>query len=76
MTAANLAVFVGCTGDLHTAEVHPARRDTDMVVRVRILDARRVWNRTDYLVTPVAGRGQQWIAANRVDDLTTPGGPS
>jgi len=61
MTAANLAVFVGCAGSLHV---------DSLTVAVTILDARRVWNRTDYLVTPVRGSGQQWVSAERVTDLT------
>lgn len=63
MTAANLAIFVGCTGTL---------RSGDLKVRISIVDVRTVWNRTDYLVTPVAGSGQQWVSAERVDDLRTP----
>ena len=67
MTAANLAVFVGCTGNLDVATAGGS-----LAVRVHIIDARRVWNRTDYLVTPVAGTGQQWVSADRVTELETP----
>lgn len=68
MTAANLAVFVGCYGNLDMAAAGGT-----LAVRVTILDARRVWNRTDYLVTPVAGSGQQWVSADRVTNLTSIG---
>lgn len=62
-TAANLAVFIGCTGTLHTGDLH---------IAVTVLDARRVWDRTDYLIRPVSGSGQQWVSAARVGDLRTP----
>jgi hypothetical protein len=68
MTAANLAVFVGCTG---TWRPEPGWK-SNLTVRVNILDARKVWNRVDYLITPVAGTGQQWVSATTVTDLTTP----
>lgn len=35
-------------------------------VLVRVLDARTVWGRVQYLVTPVAGSGQRWVDAARV----------
>lgn len=63
MTAANLAIFVGCTGQLRSGELW---------VDITILDARTVWNRTDFLVTPAAGTGQQWVSADRVNNLNTP----
>lgn len=62
MTAANLAIFVGCTGTY---------RSGDLRVAVRIVDARKVWDRVDYLITPTAGSGQQWVSAASVDDLTS-----
>ena len=63
MTAANLAIFVGCTGTLTTGDIR---------IAVHILDARQRWGQVDYLITPVAGSGQQWVSAARVADLTTP----
>jgi len=35
-------------------------------VNVRIVDAREAYGRTDYLVEPIAGAGQQWVSAERV----------
>lgn len=35
-------------------------------IEVLIQDARQVWDRLDYLVTPVRGTGQQWVSAQRV----------
>ena len=57
MTAAMLSIPIGSEGML---------RCGDMYVRVRILDARCVFNRVDLLVTPIAGDGTQWVAADRV----------
>ena len=37
-----------------------------LTVRVQILEERHVWGRTDYLVTPVAGKREQWVSADRV----------
>jgi hypothetical protein len=67
MTAASLAIFVGCTGQL---------RSGDLWVDIRIKDARKVWDRTDFLVTPAAGTGEQWVSADRVNNLDTPAVPS
>jgi hypothetical protein len=67
-TAASLAVFVGCSADLHT-EHTPAGA---LAFRVTIKDARKVYGRTDYLVTPVSGSGEQWVSAERVSNLSTP----
>lgn len=36
------------------------------VIDVEILDVRKVWNRTDYLVTPLQGTGEVWVSAERV----------
>lgn len=62
-TAASLAVFVGCSGDLHVDA---------LAFRVQIKDARKVYGRTDYLVTPVTGGGEQWVSAERVSNLSAP----
>jgi hypothetical protein len=32
-----------------------------MNVRVRILDAREVWGKVQYQITPVAGSGTKWV---------------
>lgn len=42
-------------------------------VRVRILDGREVWGRTDYLVLPEAGAGETWVSADRVRTIDTYG---
>lgn len=57
MTAAALIRNVGKIG-LLTVD--------GLQVEVLIQDARRVWDRLDYLVTPVRGTGQQWVSAQRV----------
>jgi hypothetical protein len=45
----------------------------EMTIPVLIIDARVVWNRTDLRVTPLGGHGNQWVSADRVTDLSTPG---
>lgn len=37
-----------------------------LYIEVFILDVRQAWGRTDYLVQPVQGQGQQWVSAVRV----------
>lgn len=64
-TAGNMAVVMGCTATLHS-------EGYDLTFHVRIKDARRVWDRTDYLVTPVAGSGEKWVSADRVTDVQVP----
>ena len=34
---------------------------------VTVLDVRRVFNRIDFLVAPVSGKGQSWVDAQTVD---------
>jgi hypothetical protein len=63
MTAANLAALVASTGFLQAG---------DLSIAVTVLDARTVYGRTDYLVTPRDGHGQQWVAADRVVGVTRP----
>lgn len=38
-----------------------------MEFRVVVRDARRVWDRTDYLVGPIGGTGTKWVGASRVE---------
>ena len=38
----------------------------DLDYPVEILDIRRVWGRTDALITPVGGKGQRWIQADQL----------
>ena len=56
-TARQLTEVLGGHGNL---------RIDKLIVRVRVDDIREVFGRTDYLVSPVAGSGQQWVAADRV----------
>lgn len=35
-------------------------------VRVRVIDARRVFNRLDLKIEPVAGSGQKWVSSEAV----------
>ena len=45
---------------------HGVLRDGALYIRVRVEDVRTVFDRVDYLVTPVAGSGRQWVSADRV----------
>lgn len=48
--------------DLHLARLHIE----GMVLSVKVLDARRVWNRIDVKVTPFTGVGEKWVDASRL----------
>lgn len=39
---------------------------TDLHFRVHILDTRQRYGQMDYLITPVGGRGQKWVAHHKV----------
>ena len=58
MSALNLVGFIGQTGSL-TVEL-------SLTVPVRVVDARRCWDRLDFLVVPTHGTGQRWVQADRV----------
>lgn len=60
-TATAMAPLVGQHGLLN---VGPLK------VMVRVQDVRKQWGRTDLLVTPTAGTGQQWVSLDRVSDLS------
>ena len=45
---------------------HGVLREGVLYIRVRVEDVRTVFDRVDYLVTPVAGSGRQWVSADRV----------
>ena len=46
---------------------HATLKSSDgMTFEVRVLDARQVFGRIDYLVSPVTGYGTQWVSADRV----------
>ena len=57
MTARELAAYVGRVVLL---------RASGLDVEVTVLDARRVFNRVDLLVTPVQGGRSNWVSAERV----------
>jgi hypothetical protein len=46
-------------------------RVNGMSFPVRVLDARRVYGRTDALIEPVGGEGQKWVQS---DQITMKGG--
>lgn len=37
-----------------------------LTIEVLILDVKRVYNRIDYKVSPIAGKGEQWVSAQKV----------
>lgn len=39
---------------------------TGLTFRVRITDARERFGETDYLIVPVTGTGEQWVASHKV----------
>ncbi|MEN6367732.1 MAG: hypothetical protein ABFC88_13050 [Thermoguttaceae bacterium] len=58
MSIKELAALIGKEGLL---SVNPIQ------VAVRVLDARVVYSRVDCLVTPLAGKGQQWVSSERLN---------
>jgi hypothetical protein len=56
-TARTMHPMIGLTGQLRVG---------DMIVSVMILDVRERYGRTDYLVTPRSGDGQQWKSAESI----------
>lgn len=60
-TARTLSIPIGSTGLLAIHQGADVLR-----VQVTIMDARRVFARTDLLVQPVAGEGMAWVDATRV----------
>lgn len=52
-----LREWIGCTALLQCESLR---------VPVRCVDARRRWNRTDVLVEPIAGEGEQWVSTSRL----------
>jgi hypothetical protein len=41
-------------------------RCNEMLFPVRVLDARKVYGRTDALITPVGGSGETWVEAGKL----------
>lgn len=42
----------------------------NLIIAVRITDTREIFGRSEYLVTPVAGRGQQWMKGESLMPIT------
>lgn len=59
MTAKDLAQSIGRRGTLTV---------DSLTLTVDIRDARQVFGRVDYLVTPVDGGGEQWVSSDRVKE--------
>ncbi len=57
-TASELGRYIGKTGTVAF--------ELSLRFPVRIKDARKVWDRVDFLVSPVQGTGERWIMAERV----------
>lgn len=64
-TSASLGAVIGHTGTLTTYT-------EGLKVPVTVKDAREMWGRTDYLITPIGGSGEKWVEAYRVTDLQVP----
>jgi len=43
-----------------------AANQAPMLVACKLLQARELFGRTEYLVEPIAGQGAQWVNENRV----------
>ena len=48
------------------------RVEGDLLVPVRVLDARSRWGKRDLLVMPVDGEGSKWVEEDRVRSMRTP----
>lgn len=57
MTGKELSAAIGKEGRW---TIHGVR------VNVRIIDTRQVWHRTDYLIQPIDGEGQDWVSSDTV----------
>lgn len=60
MTARDMVNTIGKTGTLRVEELQ---------IGVEIVDIRKVWNRIDFLVSPVNGQGEKWVSEERVTIL-------
>ena len=58
MTTKELIAVINKIGQWNTGK--------SMTVSVKIIDARRVFGRTDYKVEPVQGKGSAWVDAGMV----------
>ena len=57
MTVREMAALVGRRADLLSVGL--------LTFTVEVRDVRRVFNRVDYLVGPVAGSGEVWVSSDR-----------
>ena len=42
---------------------------TTLTIRVKVLEARSNYGRTDFLVTPASGGGQAWVQEDKLEAL-------
>lgn len=59
MTAAEMMEMVGKVGELYL-------RESDLTIFVRVKNARNRFGNLDYLVSPLKGKGETWVSADRV----------
>lgn len=52
MTAQDFVALLGRTGTI---------RLNDLSLKVKVKDVKEVWGKVRYLVTPLAGAGEQWM---------------
>lgn len=67
MNALELSQNIGKTGLI---PVNGQKHGAGMLVEVKIVNAREVFGRLDYQVTPVTGSGLMWIEAARVSEVS------
>jgi hypothetical protein len=57
MNAKQLAEKIGTKTTLHIEKLQ---------IQVTILDGRQTFGRTEYLVSPLSGTGEQWVTTDRL----------
>lgn len=57
MTVSELALYIGAQGTIVIDKLH---------VQVKIIDAKTSYGQDRFLVTPIYGKGEQWVVADRV----------
>jgi hypothetical protein len=62
----SLQIRLGAYGDIAAAKTINLRLEKSLTVECIVLDVRECWGRTDYLVCPVSGTGQQWVSDERI----------
>ena len=48
----------------------------DLTIDILALEDRRVYGRTEYLVTPTAGSGEKWVQSQRITWTVPPVAPA